>query len=617
MFTMLRRFIVPFAIISAFFFLLLIVLQWGADFSGQSGFAGNPNVAGVVNGEEIAISDYNFLYNQIYQSEIQATDANLSDAVVRRIEETAWQQLVQDKLLLQEAQKNDIQVSDEDVYTYLRISPPLFLQQAPAFQTDGVFDYQKYLGAMADPTAAPLWSQIEPAIRSDIRKLKLQQLITQMTHVTETEVKQSFIDSLESISIDMVLVPLSKYSSKAPTSTEDQLAEFFEEHKEDYQLDERSVLNYIELPIKATDSDWEIARIEAHRIYDSLINGADFASTARLYSDDKGSAVEGGDLGWFAAGRMVAAFDSAAFSMKEGDISAPIRTEFGYHVLKQNGYRTDNELPPGKTEKEDVPKVRVSHILVKAAPSSDTRDAMNRRLDNFVTEAGKVGFAEAAEAMDLTFSSTVPFQASQQGAFIREIRGFISGVDFAKQAKVNDISIVYEFNSSYYVLQLAKQIPAGVASFEEVRPRVRLDFVSNAIKQMCSDTLEAVYAEIEAGASLSEAAGNHGLLIDILANTTRGTLAPNVSRDPRAIGAAFALKQSGDISKPIHFPGGSVLFSLVSRSEPDLTSFNQKRDSVLQAVTTIKQSELYQQWYQKVFEGAQIENYLTALQQGT
>lgn len=610
MFTTLRKFILPGVIIACTLFMALIFLEWGLDFSSRGQYGGNPNIAGVINGEEISLQYYNQIFSQMYQTEAQNSDLEISDERVRQLEDAAWQQVIQDRLLTQEANRNNITVSDQDVFSYLRLAPPQFIQNSPSFQTDGQFDYQIYLNTMADPQAAPFWAQFEDVIRSDVQKLKLQQLVTQMAHVTEAEAKQSYIDSVETISVKMVNIPFSRFASSPPLTNDEEQRKFYEERKEEYFLDERVVLNYVSLEIKPTENDWTEAADESKRLHELILSGSDFAELAGLYSDDPGSAANGGDLDWIAQGRMVPEFDSLSFSMNDGEISEPFKTDFGWHIIKHQGYRFDNEIPSGKTEKEDVRKAHVSHILVKVDASPDTRDGLNLKLDDFVTQVESGGFQAAAEAAGMEPRTTVPFQ---QNTFVRELSGLPGAISFAASSEVNDLSLVLEHNKSYYVLQLAEIVPAGLATYEEVQSRVRQDYVRYHIEQSCQDTLSAILVAIQSGTKIGDAATQFGAAVETISEVTRGGLGGRLRSDPRAIGAAFSLTTPGDLSPPAKYAGGSVLFSLVAREQPDLTSYNEKRDSVLQFVTQVKQQELFQDWYQNLLENADIQNYVSDL----
>ncbi|RME31759.1 MAG: hypothetical protein D6800_00460, partial [Candidatus Zixiibacteriota bacterium] len=482
MFEFLRRMIMPIIIIVLVFFAALIVLQWGGNFSAGRN---NPNVAGVIDGDEISYNLYNQYYQQVYQNEVAKTNGDIPDERIAQLEDDAWNQLVFDHLITKKAKEMGIVVTDKDVFDYLRYNPPAYLQQSPSFQTDGKFDYQKYLNAMANPQAAAFWSQVEPLARTDLLKLKMQQQVIQTAVVSEPEIKQAYIDSLELLRLGIVNVPLRQYSNTMPKFTDEQLQDFYNTHKSNYKAGKRAVVQYVSIKKKPSAYDWEQAKARAMEVYDSVKAGADFSELAKTYSDDPGSAAKGGDLGWFARGRMVGPFDSASFAMKKGEISPPIQTQFGWHILKHFGYRTESQPVPGKAETKKVKQAHVAHILIAVKPSPETQDKWYQQLDSLVTAAHATDFKTAAEQMGFTPQTTVPFE---KGAYIRGIGVCLDASDFAFSAEPGDISPVIDYKGSLYLFQLVKHLPAGTPSFEEVRARVKQDLLLETVKQMCHDT---------------------------------------------------------------------------------------------------------------------------------
>ena len=324
MFDTLRKMIFPIIITVLVLFLGTIVFQWGMELSSRGQFQ-NQNVAAVINGQEVSWQEYQNTYNQLYQQAIAQSTDELPDSKIKELQQNAWQQIRNNYLLTQQAAKYNLSVTPDEIYNYLRYNPPAYLQQYQGFQTNGKFDYQKYVGAMADPNASAFWAQIEPQVKHDITILKLQQMIIETAHVTEMEVKDAFMAGQEKIKVGMINVGYDRFSRPPPTNTDDEMKQYYEAHKDDYKLDERATLNLVLVDKKPQESDWERVDHQALAIYDSLKSGADFAEFARIYSEDN-SAQNGGDLGWFTRGQMVPEFDRQVFAMKPGDISKPIRT---------------------------------------------------------------------------------------------------------------------------------------------------------------------------------------------------------------------------------------------------------------------------------------------------
>lgn len=602
MFQFLRKLIVPIIVTVLVFFVAMIVLEWGLQYTGTDRFRGG-EAAAVINGESVSWQVYNNLYNNLYRTASNDT-ATLTDAQEREIQQRAWSQLVHEKLLAQQADKHGIVVTDEEVYQYLRANPPAELQQIPQFQTEGRFDYQKYFSAMTDPELGTFWASVEPVVKSDIRKLKMQEFVIQAAQVSENEVKEQFMANAENIKVGAVFVTYDRFTRPAPILSDAELKSYFESHKEDYDLGERAGLNVVLIEKAPSERDWNVAYKKLQAIHDSIAAGADFAEMARRYSDDV-SKSDGGNLGWFARGAMVPEFDRFSFSLKEGDMSEPFRTQFGWHIIKHHGYKEERETPPGATTSQLVKRANVSHILIKVVPSAETIDEAHQRLSAFASEAAKVGFSTAAKNANLQMKNTGPFI---RGANIPFLGSDAAAGLFAFDHKIDEISGVMENNSSVFVVQVTQKVPAGPATFEQARQKLEVDALREKIAQVCSDTAKAIYAAIQAGTPIERAAEQHGATYQEVGPITRKTLQRPIASDPKVLGTAFGLSHIGEISAPVDFNQGSAIFKLLDRVEPDLVQYNAIRDSIYNQILSAKQQQVYSKWYESLMNESKIEN---------
>ncbi len=613
MFEALRRMIFPIIIIVLLCFGGLIILEWGLGFSQRQDFV-DANIAGVVNGETVSWQEYNEIYQNMYQQAMaEATQENeeideLPEPKLEEIRQEAWKQLVQNKLIMQEVEKANLVVADEELYSYLRYSPPPMLQSLPAFQTEGKFDYQKYVNTLADPQAASFWAQIESLMRGDVARMKLQEMVIQTAHVTENEIRQWFMGANEKVKVGMVDVNFKRFSSPPPQNTEEEMRAFFEEHRDDYPIEERAALNIVMIEKKPAPADWEASFQKAKAIHDSIVEGgADFTEMVERYSEDPSAAQNQGDLGWFPRGQMVEEFDRYVFQMKEGDVSDPIRTQFGWHVIKCHGFKEEREVPRGKKEEELVEKVHASHILIKTSHSQETLDKAYRKIEEFQIAAKRDGFFKAAEDVGL------PVRTS--GSFFRGRNIQYLGNDpkaglFAFNNEVDAISNIFENNSAIYCVQVADKKPADMATFEEAEEKVNLDLLQHKVRSTCRDTAEAIMAEVEQGASLKEAAKRHGEEYDTPDPFGRSAYVAGIRRDPMAIGAAFSLDEKGEMTEPVDHEQGVAIFELLDRESPDLTEFQEKRDSVHNVILMNKRQELYARWMDYMVNNSDIESYV-------
>ncbi|MBD3403392.1 hypothetical protein GF420_10890, partial [candidate division GN15 bacterium] len=580
MFEALRRMIFPIIIVTLLVFVAMIVLEWGLSFSSSAQY-GNPNYVAVINGEEVSWQSFHAVYNQLYRQESQQREGDVPEQVARELEDQAFNQLLHDHLLMQQVEQKNISVTDEEIYSYLKLTPPQYVRQIPEFHTDGQFDPNKYYQFMANPESTPFWLQVEPMARQDLLKLKVQEMVIQAAMVTEDEVRQAFVADNETVTLGVANVPYNSMMQPPPELTEEELRAYYDEHIDDFTVGEQAVLKVAMIEKTASEADVESARLEIQDIYDSLMAGGDFAEMAEARSEDPQSAVNGGDLGWFPQGQMVPEFDERAFSMEEGEISEPFRTSFGWHIIKHHGYRTQSQS--AQTESIDVRQAHVSHILLRVQPSAETLDKAFADLTEFRTLAETEGFDVAAEATGIEVKETRPFVEGQAADLLGPDPDANS---FAFNNEPGTISGVRENRSVYYVAQVKEHLPAGATPFAEARGQVEAELTREIVRERCWDKANEVYELVEGGATLKEAASNAGATYKQTSSITRNGYIEGVGRQPEVIGAAFALTSTGDVSEPIEWSGGGTVLELLKREAPDLTLFNEKKDSIYTAVKT-------------------------------
>jgi len=604
MFDALRKMIFPIIIIVLVFFVAMIVLEWGLGMSGRASYE-ESNVAAVINGEEVPWLAFNRLYDNLVRAESEKSDDELPDPKLKELQETAWNQLLADRLLMQQATKHNIAVSDEEVYLYLKYSPPAEIQQSPSFQTEGRFDYQKYMQALAEPQFEAYWASLEPLLRSDLLKMKMQERVIQMAEVPEAEVKEIFMMNNEKIKVEMINVDFDRFSRPPPTSTDEEKRAFFEERRDQYTVEERAAVSIVMLEREAAPYDWEVSYNRAIQLHDSVTAGADFVELAREYSEDPGSAVNGGDLGWFPRGQMVEEFDKRVFTMKEGDISEPIRTQYGWHIIKHQGFKKEAFQGRGGRGDEPVEQASCSHILIKTVASRETLDLLYRRMEDFRAAAFSSGFFKAAEDLSMPVRESGLFVRNRNIQFLGRDE---AASDFGFENEVGEISGVMENNSAIYVLRVADRRPAGPAAFEEVAQKIDLDIVKHKVMTLCRDTANAIYAELQAGADFKKAAERFGEEPETPDPFQRNSYVRGFGKDPDAIGRAFALTEIGQMSKPIEYDQGVVIFRLLERMPANLSEFTAKHDSIANNILSTKQQELFSRWFQMLVDESDIVN---------
>jgi len=326
----------------------------------------------------------------------------------------------------------------------------------------------------------------------------------------------------------------------------------------------------------------------AEELKERAESGEDFAALAREYSDDTGSASQGGDLGWFGRDRMVDPFSDAAFSASSGSIVGPVQTQFGYHVIEVLA-RADDE-------------VKIADMAYSLRPSQATLNDLEYTLDDvayYAVEGG--GFQEEAERQGLTIQQ-VEVEADQQNIpGIGQSREFPTFLEGADEGEVSD---VIELNDRFAVLHVREIQPEGYRSFEAVRaeiePRVRVqkkrDILTRRMEQALSNdgTLDGLAAAL--GTTVRTKSD-----VSFETNVVEG-----LGREPAFAGTVFGL-ESGEMSGVVAGENAAFVAEVTAFDEPAPITESQ-RQQIRNELLQQQRQQINSQWIASLREKSDIQD---------
>ena len=569
-----------------------IVFAWGMQFSGRK--EQKYGVVGIINGTEIHLTNFQKVYQNNLKKTIQDYQDQVPEEMVKQVRDNTWENFVFEILMAEEIEKRGIKLTNREVYEYLKRYPPEEIRQAEVFQTDGKFDYNKYVQALADPRIP--WGQLEAIVRPQLMMAKLQELISGVTRISEEELKKSWIDQNQEVQVGYTFVSSDEIPPQMLTVTSDEMREFYDKNLDLFKLKERAKLEYVIFGIKPSSTDEEKVKAEILEIKELLDEGEDFASIAQEYSQDEGSATNGGDLGWFGKGDMVEPFENAVFSLEIGEISNPVKTQFGWHLIKLYDRKKEN----------GEESIKASHILLKVNPSEETIAVRKSEADYFSESARKKGFSQVAQVESLDVSQTSSFQ---MGDFISGLIGANKQAqEFAFNNKVGEISEPVETNRAFYVFHLLEKLLPGTQSYEEVKEVLVKEVRDEKRSQLAFQKAQEIQKEALAQNDLKKAAQKYEHEVKLTGEFSRNSFIPQFT--PEVIGAAFALTPEHKISPPIKTEKGAYVLELISKSDIDENAFVSVKDSLKVEILKQKKIETFQLWYAQLKEKAKIENNL-------
>jgi peptidyl-prolyl cis-trans isomerase D len=557
---------------SAKFVFWILLLAFGGVFlfTQASGLIGRSAVTTTtavasVNGTDILYTDWQRRSSQLVQQEQQRSGRSLTQDEIKRIDNQAFDDMVADVLLQQEYRKRGIVVSTDELRDYARFAPPQWVRSDPSLQTEGQFDPAKYQRLLASSQArqSGLLVALEQYFRSEIPKEKLFEQVTSGVFVPDAELWRSWQDANDSASITFVAIR-PKITAADSSISDSDLRKYYDAHKAEFDRPASATMTVLYIPrvVSAADSAAVRNRISALRA--EILGGAKFEDVAKRESADSASAVEGGDLGKGPRGRFVPEFEKAALALKPGELSQPVATQFGYHLIRVDSRKGDT--------------LSLHHILLKVQPSDSSAAKVDREADQLAklaasaTEPAK--FDQAAKTLGLTpFKVTVAEgePARYEGKYVPSVSAWA----FAG-AKRGESSDLFDAEDGYYLARL-DSITEGGKTFDAVKSAVRSRV---ALERAVERSIPAAQQLATAAktTSLETAASAAGLPVTKTGMTTRAGAMRSFGGLGEAIGAAFTLPLN-TVSAPIRQADGVYVIRVDGRHPSDKATFEaQKAD---------------------------------------
>lgn len=327
---------------------------------------------------------------------------------------------------------------------------------------------------------------------------------------------------------------------------------------------------------------------EANRIYNELMAGGNFEKIAIEKSNDPGSGSKGGDLGWFGKGAMVPEFEKAAFAGAVGVIQKPVKSQFGYHIIKVTA----------KTNSKYVVEKIVNPIQVTAA----TIDARYSAANDFAYVADKNGFEKEAELLSYKVQETSPF--NKDAYSIPGIGVNKRLVEWSFKNKLNSVSEVYKVTNGYVVCKISEVINEGVKPFDEVKNLVQPLVIREKKYEKAKEYAAKLKSQIS-GDLYKAKTLNEKIMVDTTGQFTPNGSILNIGRDYAVINAVMKT-EINKISDPVRGYRGYFLVKPLEKSSFDSTAYSLQRNSLRDQLFQEKRNMYVSQWLDKLKKDADI-----------
>ena len=511
----------------------------------------------VVNGHELSYRDYLARVQNEIQNAQQREGRTLSQDDTRRIENGVFDQMVSEVLLQDEYRKRGIVVTDDEVREFARYAPPPWITGASELQTDGRFDPEKYQRLLASPQArqSGLLLQLEAYYRGEIPREKLLDEISSGAYASDEELWRAWRDQHDSAQVSYVAFSPAVDTNLVKSISDADLRSYFDQHSSEFEAPGRAQLSIVTIPRVVTAADSAAEKAKAQQLRDEIAKGAKFEDVAKRESADTVSGSKGGDLGPAPKSRYVAEFSKAADALKPGEISQPVLTQFGYHIIRMDSRKGDT--------------LSLHHILLRVSQSDSTATRIDREADALsrIAAQSEQGshLDSAAKQLHLPIAHVQAVEdnpAVLNGQIVPSVSAWAFG-----GAKPGETSELFDDDNGYYLARLDSLQEGGSPKFENVKEAVRARVAAiKAIDQVMPKAQKL--ASDAAATSFEAAAQSNGVKVQQTQLFSRGSLVPGLGQFNEAIGAAFKLPV-GAVSQPIKTEGAAVVERVDKRIASD------------------------------------------------
>ena len=559
-------------LITALAFVALMVFEWGMDMTGRSSQVAAGDI-GQVNGEAVSYEEWLAVYQNVYQQQQSAIDGPITSAMTRQIEDAAWDQIVTQRLLQQELDRRGIRVSDEEIREAARIAPPPELQSAPVFQTDGQFDINKYHQFLAQPQDPSFLLQLEAYYRDVIPRSKLFFQTSAGLTVSDGQLWRMYRDANETVTVDYIAFDPTQLVPAGDVSVTDAaIREYYEAHSDEFIRPAQVTVRYVSMSRAPTSQDSAAARSRAVELREAAVAGGEpFEDVAQRAAEGAANQRLYGELFTARRGQSAPALDQAVFSTAEGQVTQPILSPAGYHLVKVESRGGDS--------------AQVRQLVVPVEISRQAEDRILDRADSLETAAETAGLERAAQQLGLPLNTA---EVTPALPILPGVGAIDEGLDWALEGEVGSVSEVFETGDAFYMLELVSRRDEGPLALAEATPTIRTILMRQARLERARELLTDAERRARAGEPLDAIAAEYNARVERAGPFTRGDGTPGLGRLNAAVGAAFAL-QSGETSPLVEADDQLFLIRGVARSDASRSAWlaqrEEQRARVLQALS--------------------------------
>ncbi len=591
-----------------------------------------------VNGEVISQREFAMHYQKALERYREMLKGSLTPELEKslNIRGTLLEELIQKRLVLQEARHLGLAANDEDLMAAIA--------QVPDFQVNGRFNKERYLQLLRANRISP--GQFEDEQREQLTIQRLYSMLLDAVHVTEAEVRDRYRFDQGKINLYFIRLPITNYFSEVKL-TEEEIKKFYERNKDSLKEPLKVQVEYLSYPFERFSSSAQVtdkeieeyyqtnrdskfhkpkevkarsilvrvsagadakqksdAQTRANRIVTEARAGKDFAQLAKQESEDS-TAAKGGDIGWVTQEQLPSPLDKTVFSLAKGETSNVIESPTGFHIVKVEDIRAEKTQSLKETTAEIARALKVEKGKREAVKLAD-RDREKVLSGN--------DFPKLAQESGVTVNVTRPFTTGEVLPEVGQAPEFYKN---ALSLNPKDISPVIEGPNAYYVLKIKQRSEPAVPPFDAVRSNIEKSLKESKAHEMLQQKGKSLLAQLKQEKDVSKLAQQNGLKLD-----ETGWFLRSAAQLPK-VGELSELRSGGiELSAEKPFPDkiytqkdNVYIFAFKDSQGADMDRFDKDKEQLTKQALAESRQQVLQKFVENLKAKAQIQVHPNSLEE--
>jgi peptidyl-prolyl cis-trans isomerase D len=596
-------------------------------FTGAGSFYSNKDAqVAKVNGRPISIDEYQRTYYSIMQNLEQRFGNRLNQDLLDmlNVKDQALNELIEKHLLLQVASENGVRVPDSALAQAIT--------GIPVFQNNGRFDPGRYRRLLEQNRMSP--EGFETMQKESMKTSIIRNMVAGTIAVSDMEARAWFNWRNTEIKIDYAVFSGSQYPDMEVS--EQELAQYFEAQKENYKtepalkvrylcfdpqdfkdqvsISDEEIRNYYEshpdefstpetvtarhilfqLPEDADEDAVAEAEKKAMEIMKKARQGEDFAELAKKHSQGP-TAKDGGFLGSFQRQDMVKPFSDKAFSMKPGDISDPVRTQFGWHIIKVEDRQKAAVKPLEEVKGKILEKLTQRQARTLAYDNAWSLYEISFEGEDLAKNANDLGLK--LETTEFFTNKTGPEKIENAGVFAKK----------AFELPLSEISEVIEIGDSFFLIQPVERQEPEIPQLEEIKEKVTADLIKQKQKEAAQKAAEKFLKQVKNAKTFADFAKTSDIEIKTTDFFKRNEPIDGIRNSRRLSEKAFSLDKSNPVADSVIEENGSFyVISLNDLKVPEEKEFESQKENAVADLRQQKRQQAINDWIASVRQASDI-----------